>query len=67
MIGGQGLLGKQQTATFVEIGAPRAQDGSRLLEGLSDDVAHCHVDLALGCLGGFDSAGRSSQERLWRG
>src|SRR5260221_14338461 len=64
LIGGQRLLGKQQAAAFIEVGAPCAQDGSRLLEGLRDDVAHRHLDLALGRLGGFDAAGRSPQERL---
>src|SRR5258708_19910177 len=66
LIGGQRLLGKQQAAAFIEVGAPCAQDGSRLLEGLRDYVAHRHVDLALGRLGGFDAAGRSPQERLRR-
>jgi hypothetical protein len=55
LIGGQRLLGKQQAAAFVEVGAPCAQYGSRLLEGLRDDVAHRHVDLALRRLGGFDA------------
>src|SRR6266566_2725775 len=64
LIGGQRLLGKQQAAALIEVGAPCAQDGSRLLEGLRDYVAHRHVDLALGRLGGFDAAGRSPQERL---
>src|SRR4249920_3713624 len=67
LIGGQRLLGKQQAAAFVEVGAPCAQDGSRLLEGLRDDIAHRHVDLALSRLGGFDAAGRSPQEWLRRG
>src|SRR5712671_6339468 len=53
LVGGQRLLGKQQATAFVEVGAPCAQDGSRLLEGLCDDVAHCHVDFALRRLGGF--------------
>jgi hypothetical protein len=67
LIGGQRLLRKQKAAALVEIDAPCAQDGSRLLECLRDNVAHCHVDLALGRLGGFDAAGRSPQERLRRG
>ncbi|MGB6287382.1 MAG: hypothetical protein WBG18_23705 [Xanthobacteraceae bacterium] len=40
MIGSQRLLRKQQAAALVEVGAPCAQDGSRLVEGLRDDVAH---------------------------
>ena|SRR6266566_6121477 len=61
LIGGQRLLGKQQAAAFIEVGAPCAQNGSRLLKGLRDDVAHRHVDLALGRLGGFDAAGARTQ------
>src|ERR1700720_1912334 len=64
LIGGQRFLRKQQAAAFVEVGAPCAQDGSRLLEGLRDDVAHRHVDLTLSCCGGFDATGRSPQEWL---
>src|SRR6266849_3400808 len=67
LIGGQRLVGKQQAAAFIEVGAPCAEDGSRLLEGLRDDVAHRHVDLALGRLGGFDATSLSPQERLRRG
>src|SRR5258706_10262976 len=67
LIGGQRLLGKQQAAAFIQGRAPGAQDGSRLLEGLRDDVADRHGGLPLSRLGSFDATSFSPQERLRRG
>src|SRR5260370_42475985 len=48
LIGGQRLLGKQQAAAFIEVGAPCAQDGSRPLQGLRDYFAPPPLHLPLG-------------------
>ena len=44
---------------------PRLQDFGRALESTCDDVAHCYIDLARGCLGSFDAIGwKAGKERL---